>query len=61
MVFIEATYQYIILILTELLADIVKLTYQLTLLTLEGTVHIKPIITKPYIVFREAKHRISYS
>ena len=58
--FREPKYQilYSYLILTELLSEIVKLTYQLTLLTLEGHIQIKPIITIFKKVFKEAKHQI---
>jgi len=47
--------------LAEILAEIVKLTPQLTLLTPGGHVEIKPITTISEIVFREPTHQISMS
>ena len=42
-------------------SQIEKLTHSLTLPIPEGHIQIKPIITIFEIVFREAKHQISYS
>ena len=39
-------------------SQIAKFTHQLTLLTLEGHIQIKPFITKFEIEFKEAKHQI---
>ena len=47
--------------MTEILAEMVKLTHKLILLTLGGHVEIKPITTISEIVFREPTYQIAMS